>query len=141
MRKFDDSIPLQLLKARESSMKFFKPLLQEYSITEQQWRVLRALHAHGELESKQLADLCCILSPSLTGIIKRLEQQGYVQRTKSDEDQRRSLLSLTTTAVELFQVLSPEVDRRYAVLKQRFGEEKLSQLSALLHELAHLKIH
>lgn len=139
MRKFEDSLPLQLLKAREASMNFFRPLLQEHGITEQQWRVLRALYAYGELESKQLAQHCCILSPSLTGIIKRLEQQAYIQRRKSETDQRRTLISLTESSHALFERLSPEVEKRYQQLLDRFGEDNLQQLSALLRELSRLE--
>ncbi|BBB29899.1 homoprotocatechuate degradation operon regulator HpaR [Neptunomonas japonica] len=139
MRKFEDSIPLQLLKAREASMQFFRPLLQKNNLTEQQWRVLRALKANDELESKQLADLCCILSPSLTGIIKRLEQQGFIERRKSAEDQRRTLIKLTEQALQLFEQISPEVDAHYQLFAERFGEDKLEQLSKLLQELASIK--
>lgn len=139
MRRFEDSLPLQLLKAREASMQFFRPLLQENNLTEQQWRVLRALKAYGELESKQLAEHCCILSPSLTGIIKRLEQQNYIKRRKSEEDQRRTLLSLSDQAVELFERLSPDVDARYQAFIDRFGADKLEQLSDLLNELSSIK--
>ncbi|WP_299199655.1 homoprotocatechuate degradation operon regulator HpaR [uncultured Amphritea sp.] len=139
MRKFEDSLPLQLLKAREATMVFFRPLLQENSVTEQQWRVLRALKAYEELESKQLAEHCCILSPSLTGIIKRLEQQGYIKRKKSEEDQRRTLLSLTDKALDLFKRLSPDVESRYKAFAERYGEEKLEQLSKLLKELTELE--
>ncbi|MCV6588573.1 MAG: homoprotocatechuate degradation operon regulator HpaR [Marinobacterium sp.] len=139
MRKFEDSLPLQLLKAREASMNFFRPLLQAHNITEQQWRVMRALKAYGELESKQLARHCCILSPSMTGIIKRLEQQGYIQRRKSATDQRRTLISLTDQARTLFQQLSPEVDARYQALIDRFGQQRLDELSELLNELAQLE--
>lgn len=139
MRKFDDSLPLQLLKARESTMVFFRPLLQEHSLTEQQWRVMRALHAYTELESKELASVCCILSPSLTGIIKRLEQQGYVKRRKSPEDQRCTLISLTDEANELFRELSPEVEKAYKNFTDRFGEDKLKDLMSMLKELAQLE--
>lgn len=139
MRKFEDSLPLQLLKAREASMQFFRPLLQENNLTEQQWRVLRALKAYEELESKQLAEHCCILSPSLTGIIKRLEQQGYIIRRKSEEDQRRTLISLSDQALELFERISPDVDTHYKAFIERFGADKLEQLSELLNELASLK--
>lgn len=139
MRKFEDSLPLQLLKAREASMQFFRPLLLENNLTEQQWRVLRALKAYKELESKQLAEHCCILSPSLTGIIKRLEQQGYIIRRKSEEDQRRTLISLSDQALELFERISPDVDAHYKAFIQRFGADKLEQLSELLTELAELK--
>lgn len=136
MRQFDDSLPLQLLKAREACMNFFRPLLQENGVTEQQWRILRALHAHGELETKQLANLCCVLSPSLTGIVNRLEQQGYIQRRKSTEDQRRTLLSITDQARQLFDKMSPEVDARYKAFSDKYGEEKLQQLMTLLNDLS-----
>ncbi|MGB0468181.1 MAG: homoprotocatechuate degradation operon regulator HpaR [Pontibacterium sp.] len=139
MRKFEDSLPLQLLKSREAAMQFFRPLLHDNKLTEQQWRILRALKAYQELESKQLAKHCCILSPSLTGIIKRLEQQGYIQRRKSEEDQRRTLISLTTNALALFEKISPDVDARYKAFADKFGEEKLQQLSELLHDLAKIK--
>ncbi len=141
MRKFEDSLPLQLLKAREATMAYFRPLLQENNITEQQWRVLRALKAYEELESKQLAEHCCILSPSLTGIIKRLEQQGYIKRKKSEEDQRRTLLSLTDKAMNLFERLSPDVDSLYQAFTEHYGEEKLKQLTRLLKELTELEGH
>jgi homoprotocatechuate degradation regulator HpaR len=120
-------------------MLFFRPLLQKNNLTEQQWRVLRALKAYDELESKQLADLCCILSPSLTGIIKRLEQQGYIEKRKSAEDQRRTLIKLTEQALQLFEQISPEVDAHYQLFAERFGKEKLDQLSTLLQELASIK--
>lgn len=140
MRKFEDSLPLQLLKAREATMAFFRPLLQQHSLTEQQWRVLRALYEHQELESKQLAELCCILSPSLTGIIKRLEQQDLIQRRKSEEDQRRVLISMTLQARQLFEKLSPEVEQHYKRMTDKFPQEKLQQLTGLLHELTQLKL-
>lgn len=120
-------------------MEFFRPLLQENGITEQQWRVLRALHSYGELESKQLAQHCCILSPSLTGIISRLETLGYIKRRKSPEDQRRSLISLTDKALEMFERLRPEFDGRYQLLSDKIGEDKMEQLSKILNEIAQLK--
>ncbi|WP_417596404.1 homoprotocatechuate degradation operon regulator HpaR [Oceanospirillum sp.] len=139
MRKFNDSIPLKLLKARESTMAFFRPILQEAGLTEQQWRVIRALNEYEELESKQLAELCCILSPSLTGIINRLESQGHLKRRKSTEDQRRVLISLTDQAKQLFKELSPRLEGRYGDLTNQISKEKLQQLNELLSEIIHLE--
>ncbi|MCR8913914.1 homoprotocatechuate degradation operon regulator HpaR [Marinobacter panjinensis] len=139
MRKFDDSLPLRLLKAREAAMGFFRPLLQEIPLTEQQWRVIRALNEFEELESKQLAELCCILSPSLTGIINRLEQQGYIKRRKSSEDQRRILLSLTEKSKEMFARMSPLLETRYQEMTERFSPEDMKKLEELLNKLCDLK--
>tara|TARA_Y100001001_G_scaffold131878_2_gene131612 strand:- start:259 stop:681 length:423 start_codon:yes stop_codon:yes gene_type:complete len=139
MRKFDDSLPLRLLKAREAAMGFFRPMLQEIPLTEQQWRVIRALNEFEELESKQLAELCCILSPSLTGIINRLEQQGYIKRRKSIEDQRRILLSLTEKSKEMFARVSPLLEARYQEMTERFSPEDMKTLEELLNKLCDVK--
>lgn len=139
MRKYEESLPLKLLKAREVTMNFFRPVLQEIPLTEQQWRVIRALAEHKELESKQLADLCCILSPSLTGIINRLEQQGYIKRRRSSDDQRRILISLTIKAKEMFEVTAPLLEERYQQITEQFTEENLVELSLLLNKLSKLQ--
>jgi homoprotocatechuate degradation regulator HpaR len=139
MRKYEDSIPLKLLKAREVTMAFFRPVLQEIPLTEQQWRVIRALDEYNELESKQLADLCCILSPSLTGIISRLEQQGYIQRRRSPEDQRRVLISLTDKAKQMFNRISPILEARYQAITDQFSKENMEQLDKLLNQLCQIK--
>lgn len=139
MRKYEDSIPLKLLKAREATMSFFRPVLQSISITEQQWRVIRALDEHGELESKQLADLCCILSPSLTGIISRLEQQDYICRRRSPEDQRRVLISLTSKAKEMFDSVSPALEARYQEITKQLSKKHMQQLTELLDQLCQIK--
>lgn len=139
MRKFNDSLPLRLLKAREAAMAFFRPLLQEIPLTEQQWRVIRALNEFEELESKQLAELCCILSPSLTGIINRLEQQGYIKRRKSSEDQRRILVSLTDKSKEMFAQMSPLLEARYQEMTERFSPDDMKTLEELLNKLCDMR--
>lgn len=139
MRKFDDSLPLKLLKAREATMVFFRPLLQEVDLTEQQWRVIRALNEHAELESKQLAVHCCILSPSLTGILNRLEAQGYILRKKSTEDQRRVLISLSSKAQIMFDEISPRLEAKYAQMTSQLSQDKMDQLNDLLNQLCNIK--
>ncbi|RAU18910.1 homoprotocatechuate degradation operon regulator HpaR [Nitrincola tibetensis] len=139
MLKYEESLPLKLLKAREATMNFFRPVLLDISLTEQQWRIIRALAEHKELESKQLADLCCILSPSLTGIISRLEQQGYIQRRRSNEDQRRILISLTEKAEAMFKCVTPLLEERYQEITEQFTQENLDQLYELLNKLTQIK--
>jgi len=139
MRKFDDSLPLKLLKAREAVMVFFRPVLQGVPLTEQQWRIIRALNEFGPMESKQLAECCCILSPSLTGIVKRLEQQDFIQRQKSEVDQRRILLSLTKHAQQVFDDISPSLEECYTKMTEQLSDDKMRQLKELLTLMANVK--
>ena len=138
MKKLEDSLTLQLLRARESAMTFFRPVLQHAGFTEQQWRVLRVLNDHKELEAKQLANLCCILSPSLTRIIKSFVDDGMIIRIRSHEDQRITLLSLSEKAKKLVSEFRPDVDTAYKQLIDQLGEKKLKELSVLLEEVIKL---
>ena len=135
MRDFQHSLPMALLRAREAVMERFRPLLASQDITEQQWRIIRALWEAGELEISELARRCCILLPSMSGMLKRLEARSLVQRTAADADQRRSLISLTTEARRLFQQMAPFSEARYAEIEQLFGTKRLHTLYTLLFEL------
>lgn len=139
MTKFKDSLPLQLIKARDVTLDFFRPVLSEYEVTVQQWRVMRLIHAYDEIDFTTLSIESCILSPSLTGIINRLEKQDYVCKIKSDVDQRRVNIRLTEKAELLVKEMRVDIDKQYEKLKARFGEDRYNQLSELLEELIDIR--
>ncbi|MBT9302429.1 MULTISPECIES: homoprotocatechuate degradation operon regulator HpaR [Pseudomonas] len=133
------SLTLTLLQAREAAMAFFRPLLNEHQLTEQQWRVIRILRQQGELESHQLAHLACILKPSMTGVLARLERDGLVRRRKSSEDQRRVFVNLTEQGQQCFVEMSAGMESNYQRIQEQFGEEQLQQLLELLNQLKNIK--
>lgn len=116
-------------------MAFFRPSLNARDLTEQQWRVIRILRQQGELESHQLAKAACILKPSMSGVLTRLERDGLVRRWRSPEDLRRVLVGLTQEGQQRFVEMSGDMERNYRRLVEQFGEEKLGQLLKLLAEL------
>ncbi|ODC02284.1 homoprotocatechuate degradation operon regulator, HpaR [Terasakiispira papahanaumokuakeensis] len=134
------SLTLALLQARESAMDFFRPHLNHNSITEQQWRVVRTLWQAEEqtLESYQLAERACILRPSLTGVLMRLEQNGLVHRWKPETDQRRLCVTLTPEGNALFENMKGEMMRQYQKIQQQLGPEKYHMLMSLLNEVKQL---
>ncbi|MDB1125633.1 homoprotocatechuate degradation operon regulator HpaR [Vibrio algarum] len=139
MTKFKDSLPLQLIKARDVTLDYFRPVLSENDLTVQQWRVMRIIFAYGEIDFTTLASDSCILSPSLTGVINRLEKHDYVCKIKSEVDQRRVNIRLTEKAEELVKKVRIDIDKQYVLLKEKFGEEKYNQLAELLEELIDLR--
>ena len=70
------NLPQLMLQAREALMAQFRPILNENGVTEQQWRIVRALLLHGALEPRQLCELCQISSPSIVGVLLRMEEIG-----------------------------------------------------------------
>ncbi len=89
------NLPLLLLQAREHVIARFRPILNAHGITEQQWRIVRALIDTGPLEPREIGELCRISSPSLAGVLSRMEELGYIRRKRLHHDQRRVRVSLT----------------------------------------------
>ena len=123
------NLPLALLHAREAAMAHFRPILKRHGLTDQQWRVIRALsEAQEPLESGRIADACQILAPSLTGILKRLADTGLVDRAWSLTDQRRQLVSLTPKGRALVDRMTPLIDRQYRMIEAAFGKDELDAI-------------
>lgn len=133
-----ESLTIALLQAREAAMGYFRPILNRYGLTEQQWRILRILAGVNMLDFHQLAQQACILRPSLTGILTRLERDGLVSRLKPVNDQRKLVAALTPAGQALYQQASREVDAGYLQIEQQFGKEKLRQLTQLLEAFTQL---
>src|SRR4030081_1318818 len=107
------NLPLLLLQAREQVMARFRPILNGHGITEQQWRIVRALIDTGPLEPREIGELCRISSPSLAGVLSRMEELGYIKRKRFDHDQRRLRVSLTSRSRALSPRMAPHLQATY----------------------------
>jgi homoprotocatechuate degradation regulator HpaR len=135
MRAFSESLPMALLRTREAVMRLFRPRLRSRGVTEQQWRILRALAHAGPMEITELAEATFLLGPSLSRILPDMEKRQLVSRKQVDSDLRRSVVSLEPKGLRLIASHAPESERIYAEIAKRFGDERVKQLFALLHEL------
>jgi homoprotocatechuate degradation regulator HpaR len=125
---------MELLKARESAMARFRPMLRDHGLTEQQWRVIRALAAINNIDAGELARRSFLLAPSLTRILQHLESQDLVKRSSDANDQRRAVFALTASGRRLFAKVGPDSEALYAEIEREFGSEKLDLLYDLLAE-------
>lgn len=130
------SLPIALLRARESVMEQFRPMLAAHELTEQQWRVIRILAEQGVIDASDMADKAFILAPSLTRMIRTLEERGLICKLKDENDGRRVLLQITPEGLRIIEEVAPESRAIYEQLEARYGLEKLNQLLDLLDELA-----
>jgi homoprotocatechuate degradation regulator HpaR len=135
VRDFDHSLPMLLLRAREATMGHFRPMLAVFGVTEQQWRVLRALWDANGCEIRMLSDRTLISRPSMTGIIDRLERDGLVERRSDPEDGRRTTVHLTRKARRLYERIAPEAERHYANMQARFTGSRWQDLHDALQHL------
>src|SRR5258707_12488907 len=91
MREFSRSLPMSLLRAREAVMRHFRASLRQHGLTEQQWRILRALASVDTIEVTELARMAFLLAPSLSRILRGLEARHLIERRVAKADLRRGL--------------------------------------------------
>ena len=137
LRDFEHSLPMELLKAREAAMSRFRPMLRDHGLTEQQWRVIRALADYDRIDASELAKRSFLLAPSLTRILQHLESEKLVKRESDASDQRRSVLTLTDNGRKLYSEVAPDSEALYEEIEATFGGERLALLYELLEEFHH----
>ena len=127
--------PLLLLQARERVISHFRPILNANGVTEQQWRIVRVLYEQSSLEPRQIVELCRISSPSMAGVLARMEELGLVARRRMPRDQRRVHVSLTARARAMAARMAPQIDATYRRIEQQIGPEFSVRLQQTLDQL------
>lgn len=130
-----ESLTIALLQARETAMGFFRPILKSHNLTEQQWRIIRVLAVDNSIDFHVLSCKTCIVRPSLTGILTRMERDGLILRLKPISDQRKLYVSLTPEGKSLYERARSQVEEGYQAIERAFSTEKMVQLTSLLDEL------
>lgn len=135
---YDSLIPVLLLQAREAMMRNFRPLVAAEGFTEQQWRALRALAAHGPMDAAALSERSVILPPSLTRILRHLEERGLIERRRDAGDRRRTLCALSAEGWRIVEDLAHRTAAVHAEIERRFGPARAAELKRLLRDIAAL---
>jgi homoprotocatechuate degradation regulator HpaR len=135
MREFSRSLPMSLLRAREAVMRHFRPSLRHHGLTEQQWRILRALTSIDAIEVTELARVAFLLGPSLSRILRDLETRHLIERRAVKADLRRGVVSISARGLKLIETVAPSSEAIYAAITQRYGARQLAELQAMLHAL------
>ncbi len=99
--KLDNQVCFALYSASNAMSRAYQPLLKELDLTYLQYIVMMVLWEEKEINVKALGAKTHLDSGTLTPLLKRLEVKGYVLRTRSIEDERVRVITLTLAGVEL----------------------------------------
>lgn len=113
--------------------KVYKPLLQALGLTYPQYLAMLVLWEQDGLTVGEISQRLLTDPGSLTPLLKRLESEGLLKRTRSREDERVVLVELTDKG----RALQNEAKRVPPCILQASGRsvERLQQLQADLLEL------
>ena len=93
--KLCNQVCFPLYACSKELVRQYGPYLKELGLTYTQYLVMMVLWEKQTVSSRELAECVRLDYGTLTPVLKRLEQAGYLQRTRDAADER--LLTLTLT--------------------------------------------
>lgn len=99
--KLENQICFPLYACSKEIVKAYKPYLDELDLTYTQYITMMVMWEHKELRVKEVGKYLYLDSSTLTPLLKRLEEKGYVARRRSAEDERDLIVSITKAGMAL----------------------------------------
>ncbi|MFC0547008.1 MarR family winged helix-turn-helix transcriptional regulator [Kutzneria chonburiensis] len=96
-----DQLCFSLYAASRSVTALYRPMLDELGLTYPQYLVLLVLWEHGTSPVKDLGNALQLDYGTLSPLLKRLEANGLVRRTRRADDERSVAVALTDEGVAL----------------------------------------
>ena len=93
--KLDNQLCFPLYACSREIVRQYTPYLEPLGLTYTQYITLMALWEHRILSVKDMGKLLHLDSGTLTPVLKKLEEKGFVNRRRSREDERSLIVSLT----------------------------------------------
>lgn len=97
----DNALCFSLYAASRMMTGLYRPLLIDLGITYPQFLVMVLLWNKDHQSLKEIGDRLYLDSGTLTPLVKRLEKDLLIKRTRSHEDERMLLISLTNKGKKL----------------------------------------
>ena len=99
--KLDKQLCFPLYAASNLLVKVYRPLLEPLGLTYSQYLVMLVLWERDSVSVGDLGHCLYLDSGTLTPLLKRMENSGFINRRRDSNDERRVLVSLTTKGSEI----------------------------------------
>lgn len=102
--KLENQLCFPLYACSKEIIKRYKPLLSKLDLTYTQYITMMVLWDKKEINVKELGDKLYLDSGTLTPLLKKLEQKGYISRNRSNVDERNLIIKITKTGMDLMSI-------------------------------------
>ena len=99
--KLKNQLCFPLYACSKEVVRMYKPFLDEIDLTYTQYIAMMVLWEKRQISVKELGEYLYLDSGTLTPLLKKLEQKGYLTRSRSKEDERVLDVVLTEAGLEL----------------------------------------
>ncbi|UOQ44367.1 MarR family transcriptional regulator [Halobacillus salinarum] len=136
-KKEDPSLKLfvVLSKAQRSIADLVKDDIQRYDLNPTEFGVLELLYHQGDQPLQKIGEKILLASGSITYVVDKLEEKGYLERIPCPEDRRITFASITEKGRELLHSIFPDHWKQIEAITAGLSEEEKKQAINLLKKL------
>lgn len=100
--------------------------LKPFSITTEQWSVLRTLSESDDISQKELSERADKDQATLTKILDLLEKNEFIERMQNPSDRRSFLIKITNKGTELVKDVAPYLEEVFLKITNKIDADKLA---------------
>ena len=100
-----------------------------------EWRVMASLSGKEALSVGELADIVLAKQPTVTKLVGRMAEAGWVKRVDAPHDKRQSLVSLTAAGQRKVKPLLAQARAHESQIMKDIGSDQVHQLKQALEQL------
>ncbi len=125
---------LSLLRTSDALQTQVEAQLKEFGLTGTQYNALRILRGAGPegLPCREIGERMITRDPDITRLLDRLEDRGFVQRTRARHDRRVIYGKITPAGLKLLREMDKPLEKFGREMLRHVGQGKLRQLIELL---------
>lgn len=131
--KLKNQLCFPLYACSKEIVKLYKPYLDELDLTYTQYITMMVLWEHKQMNVKELGGHLYLDSGTLTPVLKKLEQKGWVKRSRTKEDERVLNVTLTEDG-EALKEKAVQIPKRMGEC-MRLEPEEAESLYKILYKL------
>jgi DNA-binding MarR family transcriptional regulator len=125
---------LSLLRTTDALETQVEAWLKDFELTGTQYNALRILRGAGPegLPCREIGERMITHDPDITRLLNRLEDRGFVERTRAKHDRRIIYGKITPDGLKLLREMDGPIEKHGREMLRHVGQEKLKQLIELL---------
>lgn len=131
--KLSNQLCFPLYACAKEVVRSYTPFLEPLGLTYTQYVAMMVLWEHHSIGVKEMGELLFLDSGTLTPMLKKMEQRGWLTRERSKSDERRVVVTITPEGEQL-QERAQDIPWRVAQCVN-LGSEDMIELHGLLGKL------
>lgn len=132
--EFRDRIFDEIRMVNENLEALFRPVSEAHKLTLMQLRILMHVDRREKIAIGQLSRMVPMAATNLSTACRKLEQEGYIKRTRNQQDERIVWVDLTQKGKETILQMNQLFHEKYALHLAECPPEELDTIMAgLMH--------